>query len=243
MNYKTIIWTRNFFFRQSFKILKNHYFNDETRIKNIFNHLYSLNFNNEIRNLNKKQNEYYNQLNLIENTLIEMYIQKKKINIFKIVSIGQNYERIYLVSIEKVNEKQENFLIEGNKYINELMLVNKQIYNSLIILSKSMIWTIEIKLKQQYDNIVNLNQAIKSFSIDAFMKLKEKKLVLYYSEKIKFIPYSLKIIDILKKDNNLKKKTLTSNQYINIITIMKENFKDIALSFDIKTEIIKNEIE
>jgi hypothetical protein len=51
-----------------------------------------------------------------------------------------------------------------------------------------------------------LNQAIKSFSIDAFMKLKEKKLVLYYSEKIKFIPYSLKIIDILKKDNNLKKK-------------------------------------
>ena len=49
------------------------------------------------------------------------------------------------------------------------------------------------------------------------MKLKEKKLVLYYSEKIKFIPYSL--------------------------TIMKENFKDIALSFDIKTEIIKNEIE
>ena len=129
---------------------------------------------------------------MIENTLIEMYIQKKKINIFKIVSIGQNYERIYLVSIEKVNEKQENFLIEGNKYINELMLVNKQIYNSLIILSKSMIWTIEIKLKQQYDNIVNLNQAIKSFSIDAFMKLKEKKLVLYYSEKIKFIPYSLK---------------------------------------------------
>ena len=243
MNYKTIIWTRNFFFRQSFKILKNHYFNDETRIKNIFNYLYSLNFNNEIQNLNKKQNEYYNQLNLIENTLIEMYIQKKKINIFKIVSIGQNYERIYLVSIEKVNEKQENFLIEGNKYINELMLVNKQIYNSLIILSKSMIWTIEIKLKQQYDNIVNLNQAIKSFSIDAFMKLKEKKLVLYYSEKIKFIPYSLKIIDILKKDNNLKKKTLTSNQYINIITIMKENFKDIALSFDIKTEIIKNEIE
>lgn len=121
------------------KILKNHYFNDETRIKNIFNHLYSLNFNNEIQNLNKKQNEYYNQLNLIENTLIEMYIQKKKINIFKIVSIGQNYERIYLVSIEKVNEKQENFLIEGNKYINELMLVNKQIYNSLIILSKSMI--------------------------------------------------------------------------------------------------------
>ena len=97
-------------------------------------------------------------------------------------------------------------MIEGNKYINELMLVNKQIYNSLIILSKSMIWTIEIKLKQQYDNIVNLNQAIKSFSIDAFMKLKEKKLVLYYSEKIKFIPYSLKIIDILKKDNNLKKK-------------------------------------
>ena len=75
------------------------------------------------------------------------------------------------------------------------------------------------------------------------MKLKEKKLVLYYSEKIKFIPYSLKIIDILKKDNNLKKKTLTSNQYINIITIMKENFKDIALSFDIKSEIIKNEIE
>ena len=68
-----------------------------------------------------------------------MYIQKKKINIFKIVSIGQNYERIYLVSIEKVNEKQENFLIEGNKYINELMLVNKKIYNSLIILSKSMI--------------------------------------------------------------------------------------------------------
>ena len=134
-------------------------------------------------------------------------------------------------------------MIEGNKYINELMLVNKQIYNSLIILSKSMIWTIEIKLKQQYDNIVNLNQAFKSFSIDAFMKLKEKKLVLYYSEKIKFIPYSLKIIDILKKDNNLKKKTLTSNQYINIITIMKENFKDIALSFDIKTEIIKNEIE
>ena len=121
------------------KILKNHYFNDETRIKNIFNHLYSLNFNNEIQNLNKKQNEYYNQLNLIENTLIEMYIQKKKINIFKIVSIGQNYERIYLVSIEKVNEKQENFLIEGNKYINELMLVNKKIYNSLIILSKSMI--------------------------------------------------------------------------------------------------------
>ena len=121
------------------KILKNHYFNDETRIKNIFNHLYSLNFNNEIQNLNKKQNEYYNQLNLIENTLIEMYIQKKKINIFKIVSIGQNYERIYLVSIEKINEKQENFLIEGNKYINELMLVNKKIYNSLIILSKSMI--------------------------------------------------------------------------------------------------------
>jgi len=76
---------------------------------------------------------------LIENTLIEIYIQKKKINIFKIVSIGQNYERIYLVSIEKVNEKQENFLIEGNKYINELMLVNKKIYNSLIILSKSMI--------------------------------------------------------------------------------------------------------
>ena len=120
------------------KILKNHYFNDETRIKNIFNHLYSLNFNNEIQNLNKKQNEYYNQLNLIENTLRNVYT-KKKINIFKIVSIGQNYERIYLVSIEKVNEKQENFLIEGNKYINELMLVNKQIYNSLIILSKSMI--------------------------------------------------------------------------------------------------------
>ena len=86
------------------------------------------------------------------------------------------------------------------------MLVNKKIYNSLIILSKSMIWTIEIKLKQQYDNIVNLNQAIKSFSIESFMKLKEKKLVLYYSEKIKFIPYFLKIIDILKKDNNLKKK-------------------------------------
>ena len=226
------------------KILKDNYYNDDSRIEELINQLYSINFDNEVENLNKKQNEYYNQLSFIENSLKEMYMNKKELNISELISIGKNCEKIYLNSIEKVNEKQANFLNEGNKYINELILINKEIYNSLLILSKSMIGIIEIKLKNQYDNIVNLNQAVKSFSIESFMKLKEKKnLILYSPKKIEFIPYSLKIFDIMKKENNLKKKTLNSNQCINIIGTMKDNFKDIAVSYDIKTEIIKIEIE
>ena len=225
------------------KILKDNFFNDDTRIKDIINHLYSLSFDNEIEDLNKNQNNYYNQLTFIENSLKEICMNKKEINKSEIISIGKNYEKVYLNSIEKAKEKQEHFLNEGNKYINELILMNKQIYNSLLILSKSMIGLIEFKLKNQYDNVLNLNQAVKSFSIESFMKLKEKTLHLFSSEKIEFIPYSLKIFEIMKKDNNTKKKTLNSNQCINIIATMKDNFKDISVSYDIKTEIIKIEIE
>ena len=97
------------------KILKNHYFNDETRIKNIFNHLYSLNFNNEIQNLNKKQNEYYNQLSFIENSLKEMYMNKKELNISELISIGKNCQAVKSFSIEsfmKLKEKNLFYIIQ-----------------------------------------------------------------------------------------------------------------------------------
>ena len=59
------------------KILKDNFFNDDTRIKDIINHLYSLSFDNEIEDLNKNQNNYYNQLTFIENSLKEICMNKR----------------------------------------------------------------------------------------------------------------------------------------------------------------------
>ena len=94
------------------------------------------------------------------------------------------------------------------------------------------------------DELKNLNEFTlgieKSFDINRLINQQEKNLKPISINKIIFIPYSLKIFDKMEKEKFSKTKSITLNHFIDVVIKMKNNFKQIAESFNEEIEREKN---
>ena len=212
--------------------------------KELFEQLKSIKFDNDINILNKKQEEYFLQLNKVEGYLTETELgQKIDQNIINSeIQKGERMEKSYLEYIKEINQKRELFLNEGNFVINELKELNKGIYEKIENVIKTLGSMYSIKLNQEIKIIETINNGMKNVSINTIMNQKEKNLKSVQIDEIKFIPYKLKVFEVLEKEKHLKKKTISMKVCIKLVEQMRKYYKDIALDFDLENEKIKNNI-
>ena len=202
------------------------------RINELMEHLKTLIFDDDFLVLNKKIEDYNNQLNYIENLLIQNETKKKELIENEILK-GKNCEKAYLDFIDIINKKRKKILKEGNEKINELISLNKNIYNDLGIFAQSIGKGYLINLEDEFKNLTEFTLGIeKSFDINRLINQQEKNLKPIAINKIIFIPYTLKIFDKMEKEKFSKTKSITSNHSINVVIKMKNNFKQIADSFN-----------
>ena len=216
----------------------------KSKKKELFEQLKSIKFDNDINILNKKQEEYFLQLNKIEGYLTENELgQKIDQNIINSeIQKGERMEKSYLEYIKEINQKRELFLNEGNFVINELKELNKSIYEKIENVIKTIGSMYSIKLNQEIKIIETINNGMKSVTINTIMNQKEKNLKLFKIDEIKFIPYKLKVFEVLEKEKHLKKKTISMKGCIKLVEQMRKYYKDIAMDFDLENEKIKNDI-
>ncbi len=212
--------------------------------KELFEQLKSIKFDNDINILNKKQEEYFLQLNKVESYLTENELgQKIDQNIINSeIQKGEKMEKSYIEYIKEINQKRELFLNEGNFVINELKELNKGIYEKIENVIKTLGSMYSIKLNQEIKIIETINNGMKNVSINTIMNQKEKNLKSFQIDEIKFIPYKLKVFEVLEKERNLKKKTIPMKVCIKLVEQMRKYYKDIAIDFDLENEKIKNNI-
>ena len=216
----------------------------KSKKKELFEQLKSIKFDNDINILNKKQEEYFLQLNKVEDYLTETELgQKIDQNIINSeIQKGEKIEKSYLEYIKEINQKRELFLNEGNFVINELKELNKGIYEKIENVIKTLGSMYSIKLNQEIKIIETINNGMKNVSINTIMNQKEKNLKSFQIDEIKFIPYKLKVFEVLEKEKHLKKKTISMKVCIKLVEQMRKYYKDIALDFDLENEKIKNNI-
>ena len=216
----------------------------KSKKKELFEQLKSIKFDNDINILNKKQEEYFLQLNKVEDYLTETELgQKIDQNIINSeIQKGEKIEKSYLEYIKEINQKRELFLNEGNFVINELKELNKGIYEKIENVIKTLGSMYSIKLNQEIKIIETINNGMKNVSINTIMNQKEKNLKSFKIDEIKFIPYKLKVFEVLEKEKHLKKKTISMKVCIKLVEQMRKYYKDIALDFDLENEKIKNNI-
>ena len=216
----------------------------KSKKKELFEQLKSIKFDNDINILNKKQEEYFLQLNKVEDYLTETELgQKIDQNIINSeIQKGERMEKSYLEYIKEINQKRELFLNEGNFVINELKELNKGIYEKIENVIKTLGSMYSIKLNQEIKIIETINNGMKNVSINTIMNQKEKNLKSFKIDEIKFIPYKLKVFEVLEKEKHLKKKTISMKVCIKLVEQMRKYYKDIAIDFDLENEKIKNNI-
>ena len=210
------------------------------RINELIDHLKTLIFDDDFLVLNKKIEDYNNQLSSIEDLLIQNETKKKELIENEILK-GKNCEKAYLDFINIINKKRKKILKEGNEKINELISLNKNIYNDLGIFAQSIGKGYLINLEDELKNLNEFTLGIeKSFDINRLINQQEKNLKPISINKIIFIPYSLKIFDKMEKEKFSKTKSITLNHFIDVVIKMKNNFKQIAESFNEEIEREKN---
>ena len=214
------------------------------RINELIENLEKLFFDDDFLILNQKKQDYNNQLNYIENLIIQNEISQKNEMLLEIeITKGKSYESSYLDYINIINNKQKQFLNEGNEKIKEIISINKSIYNDLGLFSHSIGKGFIIQLEEELKNLQELISGIeKNLNLNMLITQQEKHLKIISMNEIRFIPYSMKIFEIMEKEKYSRTKKITSNNYINIVTKMKNNFKQIAEFFNEETEREKNYI-
>ena len=225
------------------KIFQNKYLIDElySKILNDINKLQNLNFENDIEILNKKHFEYLNQLYIIENNLIEIALKQKNKNINeKEITKGKNCQKAYLDIVNIVKNKRKIFLNDGNNLLNNLISINKKIYENLYIFIKSFIDAYLIKSSNEKIYCDNFMNVFNHLQIENYIEKETKYIKNIQINNIEFEPYKMNIFSLIENEKYLKHKSITSNICSEVISKMKKEFDKVAEFYDVEKEEKKN---
>ena len=225
------------------KIFQNKYLIDElySKILNDINKLQNLNFENDIEILNKKHFEYLNQLYIIENNLIEIALKQKNKNINeKEITKGKNCHKAYLDIVNIVKNKREIFLKDGNNIINNLISMNKKIYENFHIFLNSIIDAYSIKLSNEKMYCTNFMNIFHKLQIENYIQKEIKYIKTIQINNIEFEPYKMNIFTLIENEKHSIHKIYTSNICLEVISKMKKDFDNVAEFYDVEKEEKKN---
>jgi hypothetical protein len=206
------------------KIFKNKVALEEenSKILNEINKLQNLIFDNDLEILNKKHFEYINQLKIIENNLIDIALKQKNKNINeKEITKGKNCHKAYLDIVNIVKNKREIFLKDGNNIINNLISINKKIYENFHIFLNSIIDAYSIKLSNEKMYCTSFMNIFHKLQIENYIQKEIKNIKTIQINNIEFEPYKMHIFTLIENEKHSVHKIYTSNICLEVISKMK----------------------
>ena len=225
------------------KIFKNKVALEEenSKILNEINKLQNLIFDNDLEILNKKHFEYINQLKIIENNLIDIALKQKNKNINeKEITKGKNCHKAYLDIVNIVKNKREIFLKDGNNIINNLISINKKIYENFHIFLNSIIDAYSIKLSNEKMYCTSFMNIFHKLQIENYIQKEIKNIKTIQINNIEFEPYKMNIFTLIENEKHSVHKIYTSNICLEVISKMKKDFDNVAEFYDVEKEEKKN---
>ena len=147
-----------------------------------------------------------NELNKIEN----LFLTKKKINIEDIINItnlAENYS---------VFELAENYLSKNNKKVSNILNENNYSNEDCILILRTILGRAKrlLRLKNDYENLGNIDLTISSFKPAIFWKEKEvvkKQIQSWSTDEVKNIIYKINDLEVLVKKNSVNSVNFISD--------------------------------